>query len=80
MTVHWAISLFTRDSERLSAFVEGRPRTIIVDGNVDNAALRAAHMSQEDLEEDLRQSGIDDAGLVKLAVLERSGRLSVIKQ
>jgi uncharacterized membrane protein YcaP (DUF421 family) len=37
-------------------------------------------MSDDDLAEDLRQQGVADPKEVKLAFLERSGQLSVIKK
>jgi uncharacterized membrane protein YcaP (DUF421 family) len=42
-------------------------------------ALRAAHMSDDHLDEELRQQGVHDPNLVAEARLERSGKLSVIK-
>jgi uncharacterized membrane protein YcaP (DUF421 family) len=48
-------------------------------GKVDQEALVAAHMSDDDLAEDLRQKGVSDPEEAKLAVLERSGQVSVIK-
>ncbi len=42
--------------------------------------MKAAHMSSGDLEEDLRQKGVDEPKKVKEARLERSGDLSVIKK
>jgi uncharacterized membrane protein YcaP (DUF421 family) len=43
-------------------------------------ALAAAHVSRDDLDEDLRERSVADPGQVAEARLERSGRLSVIKQ
>jgi uncharacterized membrane protein YcaP (DUF421 family) len=40
----------------------------------------AAHMSDDDLAEDLRQNGIEEPKEVKSARLERSGKLSVIEK
>ena len=53
---------------------------MIKNGRVDRTALRDAHMSTDDLAEDLRLEGIANPDDVKEARLERSGRLSVIKQ
>jgi len=80
MAVHWVLSLVTRESKGLGALVEGKPRDIVVNGKICRGALRASHMSEEDLREDLRQNGVLDPSDVKLAVLERSGGLSVIKK
>ena len=79
LAVHWLVSLVTRDHSTISDWIKGRPRRIIVNGEVDQKALVAAHMSDDDLDEDLRQQGVADPKEVKLAMLERSGQLSVIK-
>ena len=79
VAAHWLISLVTRDHSTISEWIKGRPRRIVSDGKVDLAALVAAHMSDDDLAEDLRQQGVADPKEVKLATLERSGQLSVIK-
>jgi uncharacterized membrane protein YcaP (DUF421 family) len=42
--------------------------------------LASAHMSDDDLAQDLREEGVDAATQVKSARLERSGKLSVIKK
>jgi len=53
---------------------------LIKNGRIDQSALRAAHMSSDDLEEDLRQQGIKKQTQVEEARLERSGKLSVIEK
>ena len=78
--MHWLVSLVTRDHSTISDWVKGRPRRIIANGEVDEKALVAAHMSDDDLAEDLRQQGVGDPKEVRLAMLERSGQLSVIKK
>lgn len=80
IALHWLISLITRDSPKIGALVKGHPTVLIRNGRIDRKALRQAHMSTDDLEEDLRQQGIDDASKVKEAQLERSGQLSVIRK
>lgn len=77
--MHWIISYFAKGSPTLSYMVKGRSTAIIKDGRVDKEALSAAHMSGDDLNEDLRQEGVKDPKEVKEARLERSGRVSVIK-
>lgn len=78
VAVHWLISLITRDHSTISEWIKGRPRRIVTDGEVDQEALLASHMSDDDLEEDLRQQGVADLKDVQSATLERSGQLSVI--
>jgi len=76
--VHWVISYITQNSALLGYIVKGKDTVLIRNGKIDREALAASHMSEDDLEEDLRQEGIETPTQVKMARLERSGRLSVI--
>lgn len=77
--MHWLISWVTRSSPRLSCWTKGYDTVLIRKGTIDRAALRGAHMSDDDLSEDLRQNGIASVAEVEEARLERSGKLSVIR-
>ena len=77
---HWLLSYFARSSHALSVLIKGHDTIMIRDGRVDRTALRDAHMSDDDLDEDLRQQGVATPSDVKEARLERSGNLSVIKR
>jgi uncharacterized membrane protein YcaP (DUF421 family) len=77
--LHWVFSAVARDHPAFSRLIKGTPTPLIQDGRVNRKALRAAHMSNDDLEEDLREKGIDDPAQVKEARLERNGRLSAVK-
>jgi len=59
--------------------IKGSSRVLVKDGRIDEEALRAAHMSDRDLWEELRSKSISDLNEVAEARLERSGNLSVIK-
>ena len=77
--MHW---LFSAGGVRWHAFgiaIKGSSRVLVKDGRIDEEALRAAHMSDRDLWEELRSKSISDLNEVAEARLERSGRLSVIK-
>jgi uncharacterized membrane protein YcaP (DUF421 family) len=78
--VHWIISYLTEDSSALGGILKGHATVIIRNGRVDRKALQGAHMSPDDLAEDLRLEGIQHPSEVKEARLERSGKLSVIKK
>ena len=80
IVAHWVISYLTQSSPMLSYLIKGHDTLIIRNGLVNHQALRGAHMSEDDLAEDLRQQGVNDPGKVKEARLERSGKLSVIKK
>lgn len=80
IALHWVISLISRDWPAFSGVVKGNPTVLIRNGRVEKAALKQAHMSPDDLDEDLRQEGVDTASSVKEARLERSGRVSVVQK
>ena len=80
IAVHWIVSYFAQSSSTLSFLVKGHDTVLMTNGRVDKSALRAAHMSSDDLEEDLRQQGIKKHTQVDEARLERSGKLSVIRK
>ena len=80
IAVHWILSYFTRGAPTLSYLIKGTDTRIIKEGHVDSQALRNAHMSEDDLAEDLRSHGVASPKEVKDARLERSGELSVIKK
>jgi uncharacterized membrane protein YcaP (DUF421 family) len=77
--IHWAFSGLARGSQTFSSLIKGNPTVLIRDGEIDERNLKDAHMSRDDLDEDLREKGIPDPADVAEARLERSGRLSVIK-
>lgn len=77
---HWLLSFVARDSPTLSGLIKGHDTPLIKDGRVNRKALREAHMSDDDLSEDLRQQGFGAPTEVQDARLERSGRLSVVKK
>jgi uncharacterized membrane protein YcaP (DUF421 family) len=77
---HWIISWLACRSPLFSSLVKGHPTLVVKNGKILNGPLARAHMSKDDLDEDLRQQGVADASHVVEARLERSGQLSVIKK
>jgi uncharacterized membrane protein YcaP (DUF421 family) len=80
IAMHWVISYFTESSPTLGSLVKGNTTVLVRNGRIDRQALKDAHMSPDDLDEDLREQGIADPKKVKEARLERSGKLSVIRK
>src|SRR4051794_15630402 len=79
VATHWIFSFIARDSRWFSDLIKGHSTILIENGRVDSKALRDAHMSRDDLDEELRQQGVRDPAKATEARLERSGKLSVIK-
>jgi uncharacterized membrane protein YcaP (DUF421 family) len=80
VAMHWLFSYIAQHSVWFSSLLKGHSTLLIADGRIQHGPLRASHMSRDDLDEDLRQQGIDDPADVREARLERSGRLSVIRK
>ena len=80
VVVHWVISFITRDSPFLGYLIKGKDTVLVRDGKIDRQALTGSHMSEDDLAEGLRQEGVEMPKQVRSARLERSGKISVIRE
>lgn len=78
--LHWLLSASAMRSQWLSRLLKGSSTKLVTNGQLDRAALAKSHMSIDDLDEDLRQTGVAGLECVREARLERSGRLSVIRK
>jgi len=72
------MSYATLFSRTLRGIVCGHPQVIIKSGRLLRDEMRKARYNLDDLLEQLREKGIVDVGDVEFAVLETSGKLSVI--
>ncbi|MEA2387026.1 MAG: hypothetical protein QOJ22_1200 [Thermoleophilaceae bacterium] len=79
MLMHWLFSSIALRWHGFGALVKGRARLLVQDGRTQDEAMRASHMTEHDLWEDLRSKSVSSLAEVKEARLERSGQLSVIK-
>ena len=80
VAMHWVFSAGSQRSQAFSSLIKSHATTIIRDGKLDTREMAKAHMSGDDLDEDLREKGVKEPSEVQEARLERSGKLSVIKQ
>jgi uncharacterized membrane protein YcaP (DUF421 family) len=64
----------------LGGLIKGHSQTLIESGQVDHQRLRKHHIGPDDVQEELRLNGVEDLREVKLARLERSGEISVVKR
>lgn len=80
IAMHWLFSGMAVRSHAFGALIKGGSRVIVENGEVDQQALRKAHMTERDLEEALREKGLRDVGQVASAHLERDGSVSIIKK
>lgn len=72
------LSVLSAKSLRIRATLNGRPSIVIQDGRVLPRAMAKNRLTSDELMEELRINGYTDLSTVKYAILETSGRLSVI--
>jgi uncharacterized membrane protein YcaP (DUF421 family) len=79
--VHRLFALIAYHSHTFGILIKGRPEIIVENGNLILGAMRRNHISQHDLEEDLRlDAELENPSEVKVARVERSGDISFIKK
>jgi uncharacterized membrane protein YcaP (DUF421 family) len=79
VALHWLLAALAFYSTRFGSLVKGEPVLLIKDGEVQQAGVRQASLSDHDLGQALRLRGkLTDPTKVRLAYLERNGGVSVI--
>jgi uncharacterized membrane protein YcaP (DUF421 family) len=79
--VHRLFAFIAYHSHWFGCLLKGRPEVIVENGNLIIATMRQNHISEHDLEEDLRlDAELEDVSKVKVARVERSGDISFIKK
>ena len=70
-------SILSFQSQKFFNRMSGRPKTVILDGQIDQNALRTLRLTTADLMEALRGKDVFDPRDVSYAVVETNGSLSV---
>jgi uncharacterized membrane protein YcaP (DUF421 family) len=77
--LHRLLALIAYHSHWFGIIIKGRPERIVKDGDLMIGAMRRNHISEHDLEEDLRLSAhVERINNIKVARVERSGDISFI--
>lgn len=63
---------------KLEHMVQGEPLLLVYEGFVKEENLKKARMTVNDLQESIRQHGLESLDQVKLAVMEVDGNISII--
>ena len=71
-------SWLTHRSKSLEALIEGSPVILIHDGKINRLAMNKMKMTMHELEASLRAAGCAGPTEVRFAVLENTGKVSVI--
>ncbi len=80
VALHRLLAFIAYHSHWFGCLLKGRPEVIVEDGNLILGTMLRNHISEHDLEEDLRlDARMEDTSKIKIARVERSGDISFIK-
>jgi uncharacterized membrane protein YcaP (DUF421 family) len=76
----YILQIITLKSRRLSIAIDGKPLIVIAKGKIMEEAMRKNRFKLSELTEMLRDKGVFDLAEVDYAIIESSGKLSVLKK
>lgn len=79
-TLQFAIAWATTRWQPLRKVITSSPQVLLRDGAIDAAALRTARLSEAEVRQAVRSSGVGDLAEVAVVVLETNGSISVISR
>jgi uncharacterized membrane protein YcaP (DUF421 family) len=80
LTAQIAFAYVSLKSERLREIIDGKPSVIIDRGKIDEGEMKKQRYNFADLLIQLRENGVSKVSDVEFAILEPTGKLSVIKK
>lgn len=78
--LQFAIAWITTRWQPLRKLITSSPQVLLRDGVIDAAALRAARLTEAEVRQAVRSSGVGDLADVAVVVLETNGSISVISE
>ncbi|WP_307342916.1 DUF421 domain-containing protein [Metabacillus malikii] len=80
LSIQITLAYLSLKSTKLRHILDGKPTVIINRGKVDEHAMRSQRYNIDDLLTQLREKDISSIADVEFAILESSGKLSIIKK
>ena len=77
-TANFIVKKVIFKNPRIKSLIESDPVILVKDGIVDNLKMKKEEVSFDELEEAVREHGVEKIEQVKLAILEVDGNISVI--
>nr|WP_228403413.1 YetF domain-containing protein [Chryseobacterium sp. RU37D] len=78
--VNFIVKRFMFSNQKFEAFLEDEPTILVKDGIAHKDALNKVKITKDELEEAIREHGVDRIENVKLSILEVDGSISVISE
>jgi uncharacterized membrane protein YcaP (DUF421 family) len=80
LSANFAVAYAVFRSRRFERVVNGGPRVLIHDGEVQADAMRSEKLTEQDLMSAIRREGLESLADVHLAISEPNGMISVISR
>jgi uncharacterized membrane protein YcaP (DUF421 family) len=77
---HWLVTKATYRWHALGTMLKGRAYLLVEDGVLDRERMRLSHISDHDLDEQLRINGVESVADLRQAYEERNGEISMVKR
>ncbi|KAB2334879.1 DUF421 domain-containing protein [Cytobacillus depressus] len=78
--IYFLISFISSRNRHLRKWLSGQPTVIIENGKILDSNMKKAKYSLDDLTQQLREKDIFDVSEIEFAILEISGKLSIMKK
>ena len=78
LLANWGVSVVRHRSRRFREVVEGEPALLISDGKLLQREIDRQEIDLPELEEAIREHGVESIDCVKMAVLEVDGTISIV--
>lgn len=80
VALHWVLARLVAASPGFSRIIEGSAIELARHGEPSHSVRERYAVSHSDLDEALRQSGVDDIAAARVVTLEPSGKITVLKR
>lgn len=78
LSVQYLVARLRRASDRFETVIQNAPVLLMLDGVIQNAAMEATRVEEDDLIAKLREANVLDLSEVRAVVLETTGDISVL--
>ncbi|MCD7963605.1 MAG: DUF421 domain-containing protein [Rikenellaceae bacterium] len=79
MIINKILKIATYKSKKFSRFMEGSPSILIHNGQVNKKEMKRNKINIEELEQAGREHGFGDISKIKIAILEKDGKVSILE-
>jgi uncharacterized membrane protein YcaP (DUF421 family) len=81
VAIHWVMTRLACHSHRLGNLIKGHAKLLVENGRIHRDTMRASHISEQDLLEELRlTANVEDVNRIEKAYKERNGQISGIRR